>query len=85
MKIPHPQTPKVGSRVYDFEVVLRVGGKDVLRRLVLANGFNVPEAQANRLTNCLFGADEVPAAGEVSFAVTPRNAFGIAGRAVMAS
>lgn len=83
LKIPHPQTPKPGSRVYDFEVVLRVGGKDVLRRLVLANGFNVPEAQANRVTNCLFGADEIPSAGEVSFAVTPRNAFGIAGRTIL--
>lgn len=83
VKIPHPRTVRPGSRVYDFEVELRADGKGVLRRLVLANGFNVPEARADRMSSCLFGADEVPAAGEVTFAVTPRNAFGVAGRAAV--
>lgn len=82
VKIPHPRTVRPGSRVYDFEVELRVDGKCVLKRLVLANGFNVPESFADRVSDCLFGVDEIPAGGDVRIAVTPRNAFGVAGRKI---
>jgi predicted phosphodiesterase len=84
VRIPHPRTVKPGSRVYDFEVEMRVDGTCKLKRLVLANGYNVPEAKADRTSNCLFGIEEVPATGEITFAVTPRNAFGVPGRPLVA-
>ena len=80
LRIPHPRTMKTGSRVYDFQVEMLVDGKVALRRLILANGYNVPAAKADRVTNCLIGADEVPKTGEVRFRVTPRNSFGVAGK-----
>ena len=80
VKIPHPHAVKPGSRVYDFRVDLIVDGHKKLERLLLANGFNVPEEMSDRMTNGLFGIDEVPTAGRVAFAVTPRNAFGVCGR-----
>lgn len=80
LRIPHPHTVKPGSRVYDFVVELQVDGKSVLRRLILANGYNVPEDKANRETNCLFGIEEIPQVGEVRFLVTPRTSCGVAGR-----
>lgn len=80
LTIPHPRAPRAGSRVYDFEVELRVDGATKVKRLILANGYNVPEKLSDRETTCLFGADEVPAQGTVSFAVTPRTSFGVAGR-----
>jgi hypothetical protein len=84
VRIPHPRTVKPGSRVYDFEVEMRVDGTCKLKRLVLANGYNVPEAKADRTSNCLFGIEEVPATGEITFAVTPRNAFGVPGHPLVA-
>ena len=84
VKIPHPKTMRTGSRVYDFSVEMLVNGKVAIERRVLANGYNVPEAQANRQSNCLFGADEMPIQGAVSFNVTPRTSFGTAGRSLSA-
>lgn len=80
LEIPHPQAVKRGSRVYDFVVELLVDGQSKMKRLVLANGYNVPEAKANRVTHCLVELEALPAAGECRFAVTPRTAFGKAGR-----
>ncbi|MBR4653439.1 MAG: metallophosphoesterase [Kiritimatiellae bacterium] len=85
VKIPHPRAPKPGSRVYDFDVKMLVDGKCAIRRLVLANGYNVPEAMSDRPSNCLFGVEEVPASGDVRFSVTPRNAFGVSGRTLVSS
>lgn len=80
VKIPHPPTVKRGSRVYDYEVEMLVDGERALLRRVLANGYNVPEAKADRVSNCLFAMEEVPASGKVRFRVTPRNSYGVAGR-----
>ena len=84
LRIPHPQTVKPDSRVYDFEIELRVDGAGKLTRRVLAKGFNRPEPLAAQTSDCLFGEDEIPAGGKVTFAVRPRNAFGVAGRALEA-
>ena len=85
LKIPHPRTIKQGSRVYDFEVILKVDGMIKQKRLVLAKGFNLPESRADCLSDCLFGVEEVPLSGKVVFEVRPRNSFGVAGRAIVAS
>ena len=85
VKIPPARAPKPGSRVYDFKVELLVDGQAKLERLVLANGFNVPEEMSARVTNCLFGMDELPASGKVGFRMTPRNAFGVPGRPLVAA
>ena len=84
VKIPHSETRKTGSRVYDFRVELLVDGKVKVKRLVLANGFNLPVALANRPSDCLFGAEEVPAQGAISFKVTPRTSFGAEGKPLVA-
>lgn len=85
LKIPHPRTVKSGSRVYDFEISVMESGKQLLQRTVLANGFNVPEAVADRVSNCLFGRDELPPTGTCRFVVRPRNAFGVVGRGLEAT
>lgn len=85
VKIPPALAVKPGSRVYDVKVELRVDGKAKLERLVLANGFNLPDSLSARVTNCLFGADELPAAGKVEFLITPRNAYGVPGRPLVAA
>ena len=79
LRIPHAQTMKPGSRVYDYEIKLVSDGKTLVTRIVLANGYNVPESQADRVSDCLFGLDELPASGECRFVVRPRTAFGRAG------
>lgn len=82
LKIPHPLPAKPGARVYDFVVELLVDGRPRLKRLVLANGYNVPEELSARMTNCLFAREEMPSAGTVSFRVTPRTSFGTPGPAL---
>lgn len=84
LKIPHPRTADLGSRVYDFEVVLKVDGVIKQKRLVLAKGFNLPESRADCLSDCLFGVEELPSSGKVTFEVRPRNSFGVAGREIVA-
>ena len=80
LKIPHPQTLKEGSRVYDFDITVLADGCPKLHRRILANGFNVPEKLAGRVTNCLFGADELPTSGKVEFSVVARNCWGVEGK-----
>lgn len=81
LKIPHPQTVRPGSRVYDFEIDVWANGRQTLKRTVLANGFNVPESKSDRLSHCLFGIEELPL-GEIRFVVRPRNSFGVAGQPI---
>ena len=80
LEIPHPKAVRRGSRVYDFVVELLVDGQSKMKRLILANGYNVPEAKANRVTHCLVEMEALPSTGECRFAVTPRTSFGKAGR-----
>ena len=82
VKIPYAEPAKPGCRVYDYLVEMLVDGEPKIERLVLANGFNVPEVHARRTSNCLFGADEVPAGKDVRFRVTPRDSFRIVGAAI---
>ena len=74
LKIPHPVAATPGGRVFDFAIDVVKEGQVVARRFILANGYNLPEAKANRVTDCLFGVEELPPG--VTLRVTPRNAFG---------
>jgi len=85
VKIPHPKAARPGSRVYDFSVEMLVDGKPTLKRLVLANGYNVPAALSDRVSNCLFDIGEIPAQGQVTFRVTPRTSFGTPGRSLVSA
>lgn len=83
VKIPHPRALRPGSRVYDFMVEMLVDGRPKISRLVIANGFNVPESKADRMSNCLFDMDEIPTNGKVTFRVTPRTSLGTGGTSLV--
>ena len=72
-----------GSRVFDYTVEAAWDGAQapVVRRLIAA-GFAYPEENADIPGECLFAVGELPAGKNVRFAVTPRDCFGIAGRAL---
>lgn len=74
LKIPPPVAAASGGRVFDFAIDIIKDEKVFARRFILANGYNLPEAKANRVTDCLFGIEELPPG--VTLRVTPRNAFG---------
>lgn len=85
VKIPHPNALKRGSRVYDFVVELLVDGKPKMKRLILANGYNVPEEKSNRVTHFLMEPELLSAGGDVRLTVTPRTSFGKPGRPLTSS
>ena len=93
---PRAKTMK-GSRVFDYIVEAGVASgvaqshatataredvrPPVVRKLVAA-GFAYPEEDANIPGECLFSAKELPPGKPIRFTVTPRDCFGLAGRAI---
>jgi hypothetical protein len=74
-----------GGRVFDYVVEAAAdGGKPVVRKLIAA-GFAYPEEFADIPGECLFSAKELPPGRPISFTVTPRDSFGLAGRAITGS
>ena len=69
--------------MFDYTVEAAWDGAQapVVRRLIAA-GFAYPEENADIPGECLFAVGELPAGKNVRFAVTPRDCFGIAGRAL---
>ena len=83
VRFPRAKTVK-GCRVFDYTVKASAdGGPTVVRKLIAA-GFAYPEEVADIPGECLFPASELPAGKTVRFKVTPRDCFGLAGRALAA-
>lgn len=56
-----------------------------MKCLILANGYNVPEGKANRVTHFLMEPELLSAGGNVRLTVTPRTSFGKPGRPLTSS
>ena len=74
-----------GGRVFDYVVEATAdSGKPVTRKLIAA-GFAYPEECADIPGECLFSAKELPPGKPIRFTVTPRDSFGLEGRAITGS
>ena len=81
--LKYPPAEGVGSsRVFDYEVVAKIGVGSTIRRDMLAAGFHLPDSRRNRPETCLFAHEEIPTSRQVEFRVTPRSAHGNVGRAI---
>ena len=81
VKFPRAKTVK-GGRVFDYVVEAAADGAKPVERRIVAAGFAYPEKHADIPGECLFSAKELPPGSPIRFTVTPRDSFGLAGRAI---
>ena len=80
VRVTFPMAETVrGVRVFDYVVRVLRDGREILRSVVLAPGFHLPERLSHLAGEAFFGRDELPADGTVRFAVTPRDFYGTEG------
>ena len=83
VRVTFPMAETVrGVRVFDSVVRVLRDGREILRSVVLAPGFYLPERLSHLDGEAFFGRDELPADGTVRFAVTPRDFYGTEGAAL---
>ena len=75
---PHAETVR-GVRVFDYVVRVLRDGNEVIRSVVLAPDYFLPERLAKTDGRALFGADEIPHGVRVRISVTPRDCYGVEG------
>lgn len=68
-----------GVRVFDYIVRVLCDGREVVKSVVLAPGFFLPERLACISGEALFAAEELPVDKAVLVSVTPRDCYGVEG------
>ena len=68
--------------MFDYVVEAAADGAKPVERRIVAAGFAYPEKYADIPGECLFSAKELPPGSPIRFTVTPRDSFGLAGRAI---
>ena len=84
LRASFPMAETVGGvRVFEYVVQVLRDGNEVVRSIVLAPGFYLPERLSRMDGEALFAVDELPTGVDLQMCVTPRGFYGEEGMALL--